>query len=306
MEQSIFYDSFFAMGTRFDVVFTTIETKLAEHTFRLVRDATKEIESQTNRYIPSSPLSKINRTKKEIWISVPDSLWDILTTCFDFYQMSNGAFDITATALIDLWKNGKKPVLQKINDAKKRSGFDKIKFDFENKKLKFLEEDIEFDLSGIRKGVVLDTIKPILITEGIKNGIVSFGESSILALGNHPNGEKWSLGIRNSSNAKEFVHLFWAGDKTIITSSTITNTDSGEIVKRNHIVSPDTGLPVEGKRTVSVKSASATMGEFISTTWLILQKNDKNSFMEKLKNMEILDVTYNEENQHKMKLSLLT
>ncbi len=304
--QSIFSDSFFAMGTRCDVVFTTVETELAEHAFQLVRNEIEELENRISRYIPDSPLSEINSAGKNIWISVPDDLWDILTICFDFYQMSNGAFDITATALIDLWKSGRNPTEDEIEESKKITGFDKVEFDFENQKLKFREDGIEFDLGGIGKGIALDTIKPILNKEGIKDGIVSFGESSILALGNHPNGEKWPLGIRNSYDVNEFVHLFMAGNESVTTSGTILNTDSGDVVKRNHTISPVTGFPVEGNRTVSVKSESATMGGFISKTWLILPENDKNILAEKLKNIEILEVNYNEENEYKTKLSLLT
>ena len=304
--QSIFSDSFFAMGTRCDVVFTSIDSELADRIFQMVRNEIEELENRISRYIPQSPLSEINRTGKDIWIAVPDDLWDILTICFDFYQMSNGAFDVAATAVFDLWKDGENPVQQEIDDAKKRSGFDKVEFDFENQKLKFQEDGIEFDLGGIGKGIALDTIKPILINEGIENGIVSFGESSILALGNHPNGEKWPLGIRNSYDVNEFVHLFYVSNETITTSGTIANTDAGEVVKRDHIISPATGFSVEEKRTISVKSESATMGEFISTTWLVLPENDKNILAEKLKNIEILEVNYNEENEYKTKLSLLT
>jgi thiamine biosynthesis lipoprotein len=303
--QSVFSDSFFAMGTRCDMVFTAIETELAERAFHLVRNEIEEMEYRLSRYIPDSPLSVINKTGKDIWISVSDDLWDILTICLDFYEMTNGAFDITATALIGLWKNGGKPTQNEIENAKKISGFDKVEFDFENQKLKFLEDGIEFDLGGIGKGVALDTIKPVLINEGIKNGIISFGESSILALGSHPNGEKWPLGIKNSYDTNEFVHLFSVSNKVITTSGTILNTDSGNVVKRNHIISPETGLPVEGKRTVSVKSESATMGEFISTIWLILPESDKRILVDKLKNIEILEVNYNELNEYKTKLSLL-
>jgi thiamine biosynthesis lipoprotein len=304
--QSVFSDSFFAMRTRCDVVFTTAETELAGHAFQLVRNEIEELENRISRYVPDSPLSEINSTEKNIWISVPDDLWDILTICFDFYQMSSGAFDITATALIDLWKNGNTPTENEIEAAKKSSGFDKVEFDFENQKLKFQEDGVEFDLDGIGKGIALDTIKPILIKEGIKNGIVSFGESSIFALGIHPNGEKWPLGIRNSFDTNEFIHLFSASNEIITTSGTILNTDEGEVVEKNSTISPVTGFPVEGKRTVSVKSESATMGEFISTIWLILPENDKSILAEKLKNIEILEVDYNEKNEYKTKLSLLT
>ena len=258
-----------------------------------------------SRFIPDSPLTVLNRSDKNRWIQVPHELWDILTISYDFYQISNGAFDITASPLIQLWKKNKNPLEQEIEKARETSGFDKVEFDFENRQIRFLVDNIEFDLGAIGKGIALDAIKPVILNQGINNGIVSFGESSVLALGNHPNGEKWPMGIRNTFNLKEYIHVFAASNETITTSGTILNSDSGEVLHRNHIISPATGYPIEVRRNISVKSESATMGEFLSTTLLILPEVDKDILLDKIKDMEILEVEYSAENEYKTKLTLI-
>lgn len=304
-EQTVFSDSFFAMGTRCDVVFTSIEKEFAEQIFQLVKNEIKHLEHRLSRFVTDSPLYGLNKTGKDIWVNVPDDLWEIITISFDFYQMSNGAFDITATSIINLWKNGGLPSELEIENAMLKSGFDKVEFDFENQKIKFNVDGVEFDLGGIGKGIALDSIKPILVKQGVKNGIVSFGESSVLTLGNHPNGNNWPIGIRNNYSINEFVHVFSSCDETITTSGTILSNDSGEIEKRNHIISPATGMAVETNKTISVKSESATLGEFLSTTWLILPENDKIIQSEKLKKVEILEVYYLEKDEYKTKLTIL-
>ncbi len=240
-------------------------------------------------------------------MTIEEPLWEVLTICYDFWQMSNGAFDITAAPVISLWKNKVTGNINKeeIENAKKRCGFDKVEFDFENHKIQFLEDGVEFDLGAIGKGIALDTIKPILQKQGVKNAIISFGESSILALGNHPNGEKWPLGIRNPYEPESYVHVFLANDSTVTTSGTIINSDDGKTIKRNHTVSPVTGYPVESDKTVSILSESATFGEFLSTAFLILPENDRMLLSEKMKHVEILEVEYSQEKEHKTKLTLL-
>ena len=76
---------------------------------------------------------------------MPDELWDILTICYDFYQMSNGAFDVTVAPIINLWKYSDSPSAEEIEKARMISGFDKVEFDFENQKIKFAVDNIEFD-----------------------------------------------------------------------------------------------------------------------------------------------------------------
>ena len=304
-EQPIFHDSFFAMGTRCDVVFLNIEQEFGEQIFHLIKNEVTHLEHRMSRFIPDSPLSELNKAGKNEWIPVTDDLWNILTICFDFYQMSNGAFDITAAPIIKLWKSNKPPTKDEIEKAKQISGFDKVEFDFENQKIKFKTDGLEFDLGAIGKGLALDSIKPIILKQGIENGIISFGESSILALGKHSNGKNWPLGIRNMYNFNKFVHVFSTSNETITTSATILNTDDGGVKKRKHIISPVSGLPVEVNKAVSIKSESATLGEFLSTSFLILPENDKIILSEKLKKIEILEVEYLDDNNFKSKLTIL-
>lgn len=301
---SVYSDTFFAMGTRCDVVFTETGQELSQQLFQLVKNEVEVLEQRLSRFLPNSPISLLNRAEKNTWMDVDDDIWDVLTLCFDFYQMSNGAFDITAAPLIGLWKEGKTPTESEMDAAKRSSGFDKVEFDFEQQKIRFLVDGVEFDLGAIGKGIALDTIKPMLKNQGLKGGIVSFGESSILALGSHPNGKSWPLGIRNNFRPDEYVHVFSANNETITTSGTIINNDDGFPQTRKHIISPATGLPVEGENTVSVKSASATLGEFLSTVFLILPENDKDLLSEKLKSVEILEVEYFEED-FKTRLTIL-
>ncbi len=290
---SVFSDTFFAMGTRCDVVFTETGQELGQQLFQLVKSEVEVLEQRLSRFLPNSPISLLNRAEKNTWMDVDDDIWDILTICFDFYQMSNGAFDITAAPLINLWKESKTPTEKEIDSAKRISGFDKVEFDSEKQKIRFLVDGMEFDLGAIGKGVALDTVKSMLKNQRLKSGIISFGESSILALGSHPNGKPWPLGIRNNFQADEYVHVFSANNETITTSGTSIISDEGiPQQERKHIISPATGLPVEGENTVSVKSASATLGEFISTSFLILPENDKHILFEKLKSVEILEVEY--------------
>jgi len=186
----IFSDSFFTMGTRCDVVLTEVEPDFGEFIVQLVKTEFTSLENKLSCYKPHSIISELNRTEKNKTVKVEGEVWDLLILCFDFYQMSSGAFDITSAPLVRLWKNKKQPTKNEIEQARCISGFDKVKFNFDTQELMFLENGVEFDLGAVGKGFALDSIKPILQKQNINNGIISFGESSILALGKHPNGEK--------------------------------------------------------------------------------------------------------------------
>ena len=127
--------------------------------------------------------------------------------------------------------------------------------------------------------------------EGL-NGIISFEEEAVLALGKHPGGDDWPVGIRNLKQPEEFNHVFELSNQSMMTSGTAyLNFDTGEMNDRL-IISPESGYPIEGRKTVSVKAGSALMAAFISHIWLILPEQDKSIIADQLENIEIFETEY--------------
>ncbi|WP_346860115.1 FAD:protein FMN transferase [uncultured Draconibacterium sp.] len=288
----IFSDTFLAMGAPCDVVLPNVEESFAKKVFQQIKNEVEQIENAISRFSAVSSIWEINATPANTWVSVSDELWEILSICSDFYEMSNGAFDVTIAPLSLLWKENELPTEAEIGQALKKCGFDKLELDLEKHQLKFTEEGMELDFGSIEKGFVLDLLKPMLFDLGISNAIISFQEDVVLAAGTHPSGESWPLGIRNLRNPVEFNHVFAVSDQMVTTAGTVFIRDDGEGIKKRQIISPADGWLIDGDKTVSVKADSATMAQFISHIWLILPEEDKSILSDQFKNIEILEVEY--------------
>lgn len=294
-EPTIFSDTFLAMGALCDVVLPNVDASFAKEVFQQIKTEVVQLENAISRYSLVSSIWEVNNAPKNEWLSVSDEMWEILSICSEFYEMSNGAFDVSIAPFIALWKEEKAPSEEEIENTRKKCGFDKVELDHENKKIRFAEEGMELDFGAVEKGFVLDILKPMIVDLGVENAIVSFQEDVVLAMGNHPNGDFWPLGIRNLRNPAEFNHVFSTSNQMVSTAGTVFIHDDGEGIKRRQIISPASGLLIEGDKTVSVQSDSATMGEFIANIWLILSENDKAILSENFKNIEILEVEYLED-----------
>ncbi len=291
-EPTIFSDTFLAMGSHCELVLPNVEAEFAKEVLHQVKAELEKLENSISRFSIVSSIWEVNNSPKDQWIEVSPELWEILTISHDFYQMSNGAFDVTVFPLQNLWSENKTPQEAEVEAARKKCGFDKIEFDFDNKKIRFKADDMELDFGAIEKGFALDIINPLLIELGVKDGIVSFEEDIVLSIGKHPSADFWPLGIRNQQKPNEFLHVFQTSNQNVTSAGTVYIRDDGQGMKQRTVISPATGFPVEGKKTVSVKADSATMGAFISNVWLILPENDKNILAEQFKNIEILEVEY--------------
>ena len=110
------------------------------------------------------------------------------------------------------------------------------------------------------KGYALETIKTILNECVIENALINMGNSSVLALGNHPVGTGWRVND---------ILLY---DECLTTSGN----DSPE---RRHIVSPQDGKLVEGARQISVVTTNGAIGEILSTALFAADSEQRKALM---------------------------
>ena len=80
----------------------------------------------------------------------------------------------------------------------------------------------------------------------IENALINMGNSSILALGNHPVGSGWKI-------------------NDILLHNECLTTSGNDSPNRRHIVSPQNGKLVEGVKQIAVVTANGSIGEILST-----------------------------------------
>ena len=289
--------SFFAMGTRCDAVLFGADDELALFLERKLLNIVQKTEALLSRYDQDSPVSDINLIAGKQAVEVPEKLWNILQRCNSYYAATDGAFDITMSPLINYWKSISDDNIANqdiYKDIHALCGFDKIKLDEKNKSIRFARKGMAIDFGGIGKGIALEEMRAELITNNIKNAIISFGESSVMALGHHPEGEYWPLGLQHAYLTGENLHVFECVDTSLTTSSNVLNS-SGEARLNPHIINPITGTAMLMPTTVSVKVDSAEIGEVISTACMFLSESKYSSLRVLGQEFELVKIKYLED-----------
>lgn len=291
----IYSDTFPAFGGNCDLVFTGMQAVEAKEILQKIKKEVRQLESVLDISGLTTDVQEQNHSAVNEWMEVNPVLMGVLSLCSDFYSMSNGAFDVTVQPLYEFWENNPDPGVAEIEKAREQCGFNQMELDIENNRLRFLKEGMKLDLGTIEKAYAADVIKSMLIENQITNCIVSFDENVILALGEHPSGNSWPIGIRNIEQPEEFLHVFNGSDQFIVTAGTVFIDPETMNIKENRVISPESGFPVSGKKTVSVCGASATLCAFIAYSWLILPGHDQEIIAEQLGDMEIFEAEYLED-----------
>ncbi len=240
--KSLFYTWFEAMHTRIDLVFCHLSEESCKQLREEIIQELSRLEKILNRFDPESELSIVNKTAAKEKVIISDELSGIICSCLDYRTKTFEYFDIS---------------------VHKNSPFgDADAIEISGNTITLSHPGVQLDLGGYAKGYALDNCKKIIEKYGCKDSLLSFGNSSVLAIGDHPVGNGWKISLAKSAtnNSPEDILLF---DECLSTS--------GNSIEKMHIYSPLSGKYVEAGNPVSVKTKTGTTGEVLSTALFIAQ-----------------------------------
>lgn len=263
-----------AMATDFDVIFNPDgpEQQLAAASEAL--DEVHRLEAQLTVYRDDSEVSLINLTAHGRPVAVESNLYRLLRRAGDVHRRTEGAFDPTAGAIIQLWRRCRResriPTPDEVADALSRTGFSHVSLDDATESISFNRPGMAFDLGAIGKGYAVDRAGEILTRHEVKDWLVHGGKSSVLAHGRHAGHDGWPIGLRNPLFPDRPFLTLLLKDAALSTSGTAVNWFRHEGKRYGHILDPRTGWPVESMLSVSVIAPDAALSDALSTAFFVL------------------------------------
>ncbi len=295
-----YYNSFYAMGTRFEGILPGVGQEKGNMLFKDINSVILRLMKMLNRHDKKSAVYALNNRKKNE-VDVSYELWDIIRSCKLYNEKTLGGFDITMKPLMELWSishgqktNDHEPGAAEIKKVLGQAGMDKIILDECKQKIAFENNDIEIDLGGFGKGYALEKVRELLIANKIENAFISFGDSSIYALGHHPHGNYWQMGIRHPEKPQKNMYTFQVKDQALSTSGAFAYFESSNS-KYGHIINPASGYPVEAFKGISVSTASPMDAEILSTALIVKNSDEKQEILNKFVGCKAIEIDYKSE-----------
>jgi len=250
----LLYAWFEAMHTRADLLLRSeLPYDRLECTAKMIQDEIIRIEKIADRFNPESELYYVNKNAFDHTCSISDELAEMIGECLYFNKKTFGCFDIT---------------VQSFNNF--RFGADAILLNDEKKTIAFENPDVQIDLNGYVKGYALRAVAEILRKQGISDALINLGNSSVMAIGNHPEGKGWKVGTDP---------VYQKGDDAVTLFNECLTT-SGDYLRQPHIINPQTGKFVEKRDIVSVVTSDPALGEILSTALFVADSYRRQQMLE--------------------------
>lgn len=280
------------MATRFYVLIPGLEGGAGDELFQKIKDEVYRIESRLSRFIKESEISKINREAFEADVETDEECFEILSACKYGWNMTDGAFDITLRPLMDYWKGEENQSEERLKTLRDSVGMQHVDLNEKEQTVRFKNELIELDLGGFGKGYALEKVKQMIESSAAESAFISFGGSSVLAVGAHPAGGNWKIGINNYKSPGNSIHEFRVSDGSVSTSSNFYLNDDGKLQHHQHVINPKTGKAHDHFSAASVSAKSPMLAEMLSTACLLLPDEKIRELIQKYQDIEIIRVNY--------------
>lgn len=168
--------------------------------------ALDEIVAQMSTWDPDSAISRLNQSPPG-WYQVAPAFFQVLNQALELARSTQGAYDPTVGALVDLWGFGPQgpvscpPSSETVQALLSRSGWQRTALNAEHRGV-WQPGHLRFDLSSIAKGFGVDEMARVLDEARISDYLVELG-GELKARGVNEAGQAWAIDVEAPDLGKD-------------------------------------------------------------------------------------------------------
>ena len=258
----------FFMGTSVKI---TLYDHQQDQIFTEVFDRIKQIEERLSINEEGTEIDKINEAAGVSAVKVSEDAFINIKEGLEYSRLTEGSFDITVGPLVKLWSIGlpeaKVPTQVEIEQALPLINYQDVVLDEEASTVYLKNKGMMIDLGSIAKGYTADVIAEMLKEKGVQRALIDLG-GNIYALGSHPEGRPWNIGIQSPYSTRgEIIGYLPIENKSVVTSGVYERYIEQDGKKYHHILNPFTGYPYDNEILgVTIISDKSIDGDALSTS----------------------------------------
>ena len=199
------------------------------------------------------------------WREISPTLYDTLNLAQEIAHRSEGAFDVTAGTLTQLWERARAeklpPSAEAVMEARVHVGYEALELRTMEEtgqtkyEARLMKAGMKFDRGALIKGLALDGIRNSWQSADVTDALADLGTSSILGMGVNEEGAPWQIGIRNPRGVErsDLLSVVPLSNEVLSSSGDDERFFMYEGRRWHHLIDPRTGYPAQtGLASVTV------------------------------------------------------
>lgn len=249
----------------------------------IVRKITAEVTRLEKKYSPvriDSFLTDINLSAgSKLGIKIDSETKSLFNHALSRFEQSDGLFDITATALKQIWnfESANVPTQSEIDQALLHVGFHRLSW--KNSRL-HLPANMRLDFGSIVKEYAADAVAKLGRNLGVQHGLINLA-GDFAVIGPQPDNKPWTIGVVNPQQTGSLMAKIDLLDGGLASSGDYERCFIHEGKRYSHILNPKTGWPCSGLQAVSVAANNCTAAGSMATIAMLRAEQDGIDWLQK-------------------------
>lgn len=233
-----------------------------------------------SRYNGINNLTIINEVSdgKHSSVKVDKKILDMLSFAKEMYTLTDAKVNIAMGSVLSIWhdyreeglntpEKARLPEKSALKEASKHTDIADLIIDEEKSTVYLADPQMTLDVGAVAKGYAVEQVALWMEKEGMNGYLLNVG-GNIRTVGKRSNGEKWKIGIENPDTEDEatpYIEYLDLGEMSLVTSGSYQRFYTVDGKNYHHIIDPDTLMPSQHFKMVSVLCKNSAKADALST-----------------------------------------
>ena len=225
-------------------------------------------------------LKTVNDNAGKEPVSVDPVIIELLLDCKEYYRLTDGKVNVAMGSVLEIWhdaradgirdpQNAALPNMEKLQKAAEHTGIDSIVIDEKASTVFITDAETRLDVGAIAKGWATQRA-----AENAPEGMLISVGGNVCATGPKDDaGTPWVIGV-NSPDGDGYLHTLTVTEGSVVTSGDYQRYYTVDGKNYHHIIDPETLMPSEYWRSVTVLCPDSVLADALSTALFLLSRDD--------------------------------
>ena len=240
-----------------------------------------------NDYDDIHNLKTVNDNAGVAPVKVEPAIIELLLDCKEYYDLTDGKVNVAMGSVLRLWheartagladpENAKLPETDALALAMEHTDITNVIIDEEASTVYLADPEMSLDVGAIAKGWATQRV-----AENTPDGLLISVGGNVCATGTkHEDGTPWVVGVQNPDGGEYLRKIFITGG-AVVTSGDYQRTYTVDGKKYHHIIDPETGMPSQYWRSVTVVCENSALADALSTALFLMPLDEGKALAEK-------------------------
>ena len=218
-------------------------------------------------------------------VQVDEPILTLLSDCRNYWILTDKTVNPGMGSLLSLWHDARQqalgdPLTAQIPshaermEARKHIDFQNLQIDREHKTVYLQDQNMRLDIGAVAKGWAVEQVSKTA-PEGL---LISVG-GNVCATGPKPDGTPWIVGLQNP-DGEGYLETVELTKGSAVTSGDYQRFFEAEGKRYHHIIDPDSTLPGEYWRSVTVLCPDSGLADALSTALFLMDRDRGQKLLE--------------------------